>query len=63
MLFEDGDNFTPLEKSTCKMVDSEYMSCDIYMKTISGKKQDRAGFLIPATHGNLSFNAAIAMDQ
>ena len=61
-LYEDGDYYTPLDISSCVDVDAEYMNCDIQLKTLGGKKQDRGGFIIPATHGNLSFNAAIAYE-
>jgi hypothetical protein len=63
MSFEDGDKYTPILDSSCKDAGGEYQSCDIELRKLSGKVQDRAGFLIPATHGNLSFNAAIAMDN
>ena len=61
--FQDGDKFTPILDSSCvDAAEDGYQSCTIELRKLSGKVQDRAGFLLPLTHGNLRFNAALAMD-
>ena len=54
-LFADGDKFTPLEEDSCKDVGSGEMKCDIKLKTLKGIEQDRAGFLLPETHGDIGY--------
>ena len=62
--FEDGDLYTPILESSCvPAAEDGYQTCEIELRKLGGKVQDRAGFLIPKTHGNLGFSAAPAMDN
>ena len=59
MTYTDGKKFSPI--NSCKDASkSGYMMCNIQLRNLDGVAQDRAGFLIPATHGDIGVATSLA---